>query len=371
MLAAGTAAQAAFSAVAFGLPALAPELRDTFELTLSEVGLVLGAVWLGTLLTLLPWGLLADRVGERWVLAGGLAVCGAVLLPGGRAPGFGWILAVVFLAGAAGASVNAASGRAVMGWFAREERGLALGLRQTAIPAGGLVGALALPALDATAAFVFLGAVCLVAAVAGALVVRDPPSAPPAAEAPGSALRDGRLWLLCAGSGMYVVAQIAVIGFVVLYLHDERGFGEGEAAAVLAAVHLIAVALRIAAGRWSDVAGSRTGPLRQIGVATAAALAAVAILLTAPAVLLVPAFVVAGALGMAWNGLSFAAAAELAGRARSGAALGFQQSVLAAVGVVVPVAFAATAQGASWRVAFGAAAVFPVAGLVFLRPLRV
>jgi MFS family permease len=161
-----------------------------------------------------------------------------------------------------------------------------------------------------------------------------------------------------------------VIGFVVLYLHDERGFSEAEAAAVLAAIHVTAVALRIAAGRWSDLVGSRVGPLRQIGVATGLALAAATALLGAAPALLAPAFVAAGALSMAWNGLSFAAAAELAGRARSGAALGFQQTVLTAVGVVVPVAFAAVAAGVSWRLAYGLAALFPLVGALLLRPLR-
>ena len=37
----------------------------------------LAAEWLGTLLTLLPWGLLADRVGERRDLAGRLDRSGA------------------------------------------------------------------------------------------------------------------------------------------------------------------------------------------------------------------------------------------------------------------------------------------------------
>ena len=40
---------------------------------------------------------------------------------------------------------------------------------------------------------------------------------------------------------------------------------------------------------------------------------------------------------MAWNGLSFTAAAELAGAARSGAAIGFQQSVLSGLGVLAPI----------------------------------
>jgi sugar phosphate permease len=370
VLAAGTAAQAAFAVLAVGLPALAPELRDELGLSLGEIGVVLSAVWIGATLTLLPWGLVADRVGERWVLATGLAACGLALLPAGRLSSFHALVTLIALAGAAGASVNAASGRAVMGWFQADERGLALGIRQTAIPLGGFVGALVLPALDLGPAFVFLAAVCFASAVVGAVVIREPSGPPPVTEGSAAVLRDRRLWLLCFASGLYLVAQLAVIGFVVLYLHDERGFSEAEAAGVLAAIHATAIVLRIAAGRWSDLAGSRAGPLRRLGVATCVTLAVATGLLGARPALLVPAFVVAGALATSWNGLSFAAAAEIAGRARSGAALGFQQTALSAVGFVVPVAFAAVATG-SWRLAYGLAALFPLLGAALLRPLRV
>src|SRR5262249_31185074 len=55
------------------------------------------------------------------------------------------VFALLTLAGMAGASVSAASGRAVMGWFAADERGFALGIRQTAVPLGWAIAALALP----------------------------------------------------------------------------------------------------------------------------------------------------------------------------------------------------------------------------------
>jgi hypothetical protein len=87
--------------------------------------------------------------------------------------------------------------------------------------------------------------------------------------------------------------------------------------------------------------------------------------------ILVPAFVLAGGLSMAWNGLSFTAAAELAGRARSGAAIGFQQSVLAGVGAGAPVAFAALVGAAGWRTAFGLAALGPLASAGVLRRLPI
>ena len=60
--------------------------------------------------------------------------------------------------------------------------------------------------------------------------------------------------------------------------------------------------------------------------------AAVAAATGAPLALLIPLFVVAGVLSMSWNGLAYAAAAEAAGTRKTGAALGFQQTLL---GVVV------------------------------------
>src|SRR5205814_986377 len=80
VLAAGTAAQTSYSAVLIGLPVLAPQIRHAYGLSLVEVGLVLDSVWIGGMLTLLPWGLLADRAGERIVLALGLGGCAAALV---------------------------------------------------------------------------------------------------------------------------------------------------------------------------------------------------------------------------------------------------------------------------------------------------
>jgi sugar phosphate permease len=366
VLGAGTAAQAAAAAFGVGVPVIVPAIRDELGLSLGQIGAVLAAEWIGSLLTFFPWGLLADRVGERFVLGAGLGTSGVLLIVAGHASNAAELALLLGLAGAAGAAVNAASGRAVMHWFDEEERGFALGIRQTSIPLGGVVAAVVLPHLGVEAAFLFLGLLSLGGALVGVVVLRERGTHE---EVAPWTVRDSRIWILCAASGLFVFTQVTLMSFVVLFLHDERGFSPGEAAAVLAAFQVLAAGLRIATGRWSDAVRSRIGPLRQLGVGTAVALALAVVLLDAPSAVLVPALVVAGALSMSWNALSFTAAVEFAGRARAGAAIGIQQSALAAAGAAAPVVFAATVSGTSWRVAWGLAALFPLAGAAVLAPL--
>ena len=372
MLAAGTLAQASFSASSVGLPALGPAVKSHYGLTLGQTGVVLAGIGIGMLLTLLPWGLVADRVDERWVITTGLTGAGAMLVVAATTHTFGALTGVLIAVGALGASVNAASGRAIMTWFPAGELGLALGIRQTAIPIGGAIAAAVLPTLASAGgtrlAFLFLAGACFVGATVAAVFIRGGGGAEHELGEVSRPLHDPRMWLLGTGTGLYLVAQIAIIGFVVLFLHEHRGVSKEAAGAVLAVIYVLAVAARVGSGRISDRLGSRLRPLRTIGVALALATAAAAALTDAPLPLVVTAFVVAGVLSMSWNGLSYASAAEMAGSARTGAALGFQQTLLGVIVAGAPPVVAVVA-GHSWRLAFLLAAAGPAAGVLVLRRL--
>ena len=375
ILAVGVAAQAALSAVQQGLPSLGPVLRDEFDLSLSGVGLILASVSWGIGATLLLWGALADRIGERTVIAAGLGGAALALVGAAYAPGIATLGTALVFAGAFGAAAAAASGRAVMGWFGRSERGMALGVRQMAVPLGGAVGALTLPLLAAAgglrAALLALAVASVAGALAAAIWLREPPPAPagrPPLTAPPP-LRDRRVWRLSIGSALLVCAQVAIVTFVVLFLHDERGFSAGAAAACLAVIQLTGGVVRVVVGRRSDRGGRRIEPLRRHGIAMAGAIAATAVLVQAPLVLLLPVLLLAGVLTMSWNGLSFTAAAEMAGRERAGTALGLQGTVMRVPSTVAGVAFGALVAASSWGVAFGVLTLLPVAGWWLLRPL--
>jgi sugar phosphate permease len=372
VLAAGTFAQASFSASSVGLPALSPALKSDYGLSLTETGVVLAAIGIGMLFTLLPWGLVADRVEERWVIATGLTGAAGALAVASTTQGFGAVTGALVGVGALGASVNAASGRAIMAWFPSSELGLALGIRQTAIPIGGALGAGALPGLASAGgtrlAFLFLAGVTVTGAAVAAVFVRGGSRGEPELGDVSRPLHDPRMWLLGTGTGLYLVAQIGITGFVVLFLHEHRHVSKYDAAAVLVAIYALATAARIGSGRISDRLGSRLTPLRNIGLALALFTAGVAAATDAPLALLIPLFLVAGVLSMAWNGLSYAAAAETAGAARTGAALGFQQTLLGVVVAGAPPAIAAVATH-SWRLAFFVAAAGPALGVAILRRL--
>ncbi|HEY0452559.1 MFS transporter, partial [Actinophytocola sp.] len=260
ILAVGIAAQATTSSFLYGLPFLIPELQHDVGVSLTEAGLLVSAPMLGMLLALIAWGAAADRYGERIVMTVGLTATGGLLLASLALPGLVAFGAGLILAGACAASVNAASGRVVLGWFATAERGLAMGIRQTAQPIGVGIAAATLPAIGHRWGFepaVALPAVlCLVAAVLVPVVVIDPPR--PAASAPGAAASPYRdepattLLRLHSASALLVVPQFVAATFAVTFLASERGWSPVAAGLLVAMVQVVGAAGRIAAGVWSD-----------------------------------------------------------------------------------------------------------------------
>ena len=370
MLAAGTAAQASFSSISFAIAVLAPALREEYDLSLTQIGVVLAAEWVGLTIALLPWGFAVDRWGERWTLASGLVLCAAFLAAAAYAPSFAWLVVLLGLAGAAGGSVQSGSGRAVMRWFSARERGLALGVRQTAVPIGGAVAALVLPVLETPrAGLLFVAGFVLAGALAGALVLRAGTEEHLEATDVEITLRDRRLWLACWGSGLYLVAQVAMMGFVVLFLHDEHGFSTGAGRGRLRG--------RPGPGRGAaDRRRALVGRARHAGAAAArdrrrdsgrARGRRGALGLARPGCSCRRS---SSRQGCRWRGTGFRTRSPpSSAAARSGAAIGFQQTVLSAIGIAAPVAFAAMVSGTSWAIAFALAAVFPLAGAWLLRPL--
>ncbi|MCU1490347.1 MAG: major facilitator transporter [Acidimicrobiaceae bacterium] len=367
----GTFAQLTSCSFLYGLPFLIPEMRSRAHLSLAAAGWVVAAPSFGLVATLVLWGALADRHGERHVIAIGLTLAGALVCLAPLTTGTLSFGIDVGVAGAAAGSVNAASGRLVMGWFGPRERGLAMGVRQSAQPLGVALAALVLPPLAGSLGFsdalLAPGALCILAAALVGLLAADPPRPAGAGSStvpqPASPYRSASLWRVHASSALLVVPQFAVSAFAEEYLVSLRHWSPDGAGRALALVGLAGAAGRLAVGHWSDRTGSRLRPMRLIAVASTAAMAGVGAATHAPTPVALGAIAAASIISVVDNGLGFTATAELAGTAWAGRALGVQNTGQNVAAFLTPALVGAIVDHSSYAVAFLACAAFPALGI--------
>ncbi|KVC42620.1 MFS transporter [Burkholderia diffusa] len=383
VLAAGVAANMSFSAAAAGIPTTAVWMRSAYHLDNGALGLVLGALGFGVALSELPWGIAADRFGDRRVLLAGLVATAAMLalmvatiVPSAHAvPPLMRVVAAMCCVGLLGGSVNGSSGRAVMRWFGERERGLAMSIRQTAVPLGGGVGAALLPSLASHAGFAAVyGALMLLCAGSAALTWRwlhEPPDAPAGAHRPAaqqqpaaparSPLASGRVWRIVLGIGALCAPQFAVLTFATVFLHDFGRLGLAGISAAMVALQLGAMVMRVWSGRHTDRHGNRRAYLRG-SVCVAAGSFALLAAATAgsphvPLAAIVAILVFAGICVSAWHGVAYTELATLAGANHAGTALGMANTIVYLGLFATPLAIPPLLAVSSWSVVWLAAAL--------------
>ncbi|MDI6908735.1 MFS transporter [Nocardioides sp.] len=365
MLGASTLAQAATAVMVHGPAFLIPTLHEREGMGLAEAGLVAAAPTLGVMLTLVAWGAVTDRRGERFVLLAGLTATALAGAAGALTGGTTLLALALFLAGAAAASTNAASGRVVVGWFPPARRGLAMGVRQMAQPVGVGVAAISIAVVADVAgihaALWVPTLACALAAVVVGLVVVDPPRPPRRDGAAANPYREDTYLARIHGvSVLLVVPQFVVWTFALVWLVQDRDWSPAAAGAVVAVAQLAGALGRITVGHLSDLVGSRLRPLRWVALAAAASMGLLALtagLDLGVAVLLV---VVATLVTVADNGLAFTAVAERAGPYWSGRALGVQNTAQFLAASAVPPAAGLVVAGAGFPATFALAALFPI-----------
>jgi MFS family permease len=326
VLALMTAAHALGSLSVLAVAPLSTFLLDGLGLSRMTVGLFLPAVYLGGVVMSLPAGWLTERFGVRGVLAIGLTVAGSSVALGALAPGLAGLLALLVLGGFGFGILNPTTGRAVFDWFPAAERGLAMGIKQAGLTAGGIVSALALPplavALGWRAALASAGAASLACAVLVAALYREagdrtavrPGARPRLVDLAPVVRRPGVAVVLGCGLALGVT-QSGALAYLTLFAREVLGMSSVEAGRLLALAHLGGMAGRLG---WGAVSDRAFGGRRRPGLALNALIGAVgfAVFALGGALASLVSIAVAIVVGMGafgWVGLYFALMAEVGG----------------------------------------------------------
>lgn len=335
MLTVMTVAQIGASVVQQGYGSLAPSIVSFFHITKAQLGLSMTALALGSAVTVALGGALVDRFGERNVtMFAGCSVFVSLLI-GAAVPSYLWLVVWLFVMGVSYATLTPAGGRAILIWFERDHRGLAMSIRQMGVPIGAVVGGAVMPLVAVhyhyQAALIVGGAFALVLTAGAASFYRDPEGV----EFPPTRFRhlmsgmktialDPRTIWFTSGCLILAALQQVMNGFLSLTATNRAHTNLALAASTFVTAQCAAIAGRAIWGRLSDsvFGGDRVIPV--VYSCFIAILAGIGLAATKPGGIVLM-FASAFALGFAaagWNGLFSAAMAEIGGARFAGSAIG-------------------------------------------------
>jgi len=327
----------------YGINTLAPFYQDELGLSRAQVGLFFSAFYLAMAGFSFSSGRRADRLGVRKTTLQGHLFLGVCTIAASLSPSFTWACASFFLAGLGYSFLNPASSKGVMEWFDRDERATAMGAKQTGVPGGGVVTAVLAPQLVLLVgwrgALAALGIINFLFGFFFSSYWRDPPedrAVTISSDASAHETDTLNLWRfvpISCGTAIYLVGQMTLITYVPLYLKDAMGFSAYWASQALALTQGGAMIGRIGWGIASDrfFAGRRKIVLLLIGLLSAALILALSFMeRQSPLYLLLPILFLAGVCLVGYQGVSYALIGELAGKAKTGSALGMMITINAA-----------------------------------------
>lgn len=328
----------------YGINTLAPFYQDELGLSRAQVGLFFSAFYLAMTGASFGAGWLADRVGVRLAILQGHLFLGLSTVAASLAPSFAWAFGSFFFAGLGYSFLNPASTKGVMAWFVRDERATAMGIKQTGVPAGGVVAAIMAPPLVLIigwrGALAALGIVNFLFAFLFSSFWREPgdekreiTSQRPSAPGSRQPLNVMRFLPASFGTAVFLVGQMSLITYLPLYLKETIGFSSYWASQALALTQGGAMIGRIGWGVASDrlFDGRRKTVLVLIGWVGVALIIGLSFMTRqSPMYLLLPIVFLVGVCMVGYQGVSYALIGELGGKARAGTALGTMVTVNAA-----------------------------------------
>jgi len=355
---------------------LAPFLKEDLNLTGAQVGLLMSASAFGFMFTAFPAGWFADRIGVRWMLLIGELVGGIFIASMFFVTTFAQGLIFMALAGLGMGCLAPSTTKAVLEWFPVKERATAMGFKQTAVNAGGIITAITLPtvalALGWQYGFLGIGLIAVIIGIVSFILYKQPPQSvsldtsepvtPSGIRSSGlEVFRSRDIWLLVMAGFCMVVSEFAAIAYFVLYLNEALLFGVVTAGFFLAILEVGGVFGKPISGLISDrlfPGGRKRVYILMSGITFAMCIMFAFLWQGSPSWLIVLLSLVLGFTGIGWGGLHLTLIGEFAGKERAGTVTGMT-TVFMLIGCIVgPPAFGYIVDSTgSYQIAWGFLAV--------------
>ncbi|WP_227379182.1 MFS transporter [Haladaptatus halobius] len=138
-----TVAHAVNEFYSVALPPILPLLVNDFAISYGEAGALLTVFFATYSIFQLPAGVLADRIGQRWLLAAGMIVLATGVLVAAGAQNYGTLVIAEIIAGVGGSTYHPAGMSLISDLESGDTEGKAMGIHGL----GGVVGTALAPAL--------------------------------------------------------------------------------------------------------------------------------------------------------------------------------------------------------------------------------
>jgi MFS family permease len=324
---------------------LLPLLAQTFGLSLAQVGLIRSAHRVAMAAFQLPAGLIAERFGERNLLAIGTMIAGVAFVALGYAPGFWAILLALFFAGLGSAVQHPLSSTIISHAYPGEGRRIALGTYNFfgdvgKFAFGGVVSLCVLAGISWQAPVVAFGLAGVATAAMVLLVVTNTRSR---AQDAGVGRPTVRGWgirhkpafaALCALDAIDSMTRTGFLTFIA-FLLIARGLPEGWAVLAVPLILTGGMAGKYACG----VLAERLGVLRTIVITEVATGLGILLTLALPAM---ATFLLLPLIGVVLQGTSsviYGTIGDLVEQDRLPRAFGLVYTIGACCGIIAPLAY--------------------------------
>jgi predicted MFS family arabinose efflux permease len=243
----------------FLIGALAVSMRADLEFGPSALGVAVAWFFLTTALGAAQLGRLVERLGIRASLTVGGLASATSMLGVAAAPSYPWVLAALTIGGLANAVSQPAVNAALSVRISAERLGLAIGIKQSSIPASTLLGGLAVPTLGATVGWrwTFVAA-ALLAATSGVTAWTLGSRGPGRVQSRGSraklreAVPDLRSLVILAVGGSLAAAAATSLGAFLVDGAVSVGLTESRAGILFAIASSLGLGSRVLIGWLAD-----------------------------------------------------------------------------------------------------------------------